>query len=181
MRAVIVYESMFGNTREVAEAIAEGLRRAVPSATVEVASVATAQAEDAGLLVVGGPTHAMGLSRPRTRAGRDGYLRTDADRERVERQPGADQGPGVREWLARLPRDGEAWAAAFDTRVSAMIPGHAAPAIGRRLLRAGYTVLADPVGFVVETVTGPLRAGEADRARAWGEELGSSWVAVAGA
>ena len=64
--ATILYESMFGNTRQVAEAIAEGLRT---FAAVTVLPVREApESIDGDLLVIGGPTHVHGLSRPATRA-----------------------------------------------------------------------------------------------------------------
>lgn len=58
MKIVVVFESMFGNTRQVAAAIAEGLAPsgAVDSVTVNDAGAKDA-AESADLLVVGGPTH----------------------------------------------------------------------------------------------------------------------------
>jgi hypothetical protein len=70
MKASVVYESMFGNTRQVAEAIAAGIREADPSARVTVARADTAQPDEAaaaGLLVVGGPTHVLRMSSPRSR------------------------------------------------------------------------------------------------------------------
>ncbi|GAA4142514.1 flavodoxin family protein [Leifsonia shinshuensis] len=65
-RAAIVYESMFGSTRQVAEAIAEGLR---PFAAVTIVKVKDAPEAfpDADLLLVGAPTHVHSLSRPSTR------------------------------------------------------------------------------------------------------------------
>ena len=71
MRALIVYESMFGGTRDIARAIAAGLRTAVP---VDVHGVGDtpgtlgAVGDDVSLLIVGAPTHPGGLSRPRSRA-----------------------------------------------------------------------------------------------------------------
>lgn len=69
MRAIVVYESLSGRTREVAEAVAEGLRAAAPGAAVDCRPVV-----DAGpvlgqvdLLVVGGPTHFLGMSSQRCR------------------------------------------------------------------------------------------------------------------
>jgi flavorubredoxin len=62
---VIVYESMFGNTRSIAESIADGVRTGRPQATVSVLSVAEAVPEEirkAALVVVGGPTHMRGMS-----------------------------------------------------------------------------------------------------------------------
>jgi hypothetical protein len=62
-------------------------------------------------------------------------------------------------------------AAAFDTRLDKPLAGGAAPRIARRLARLGYRLAADPEGFIVEDMAGPLRAGELERARAWGAGL----------
>ncbi len=67
MRALIVYESMFGNTHVIADHIATGLR---PGYEVTVVPVGDATAElvaAADLLIVGGPTHAHRMSTPGTR------------------------------------------------------------------------------------------------------------------
>ena len=68
MKALVVFESMFGNTKEIAEAIAEGLRDTLETECLEVGQ-APAPWEDIDLLVVGGPTHQFGLSRPDSRKG----------------------------------------------------------------------------------------------------------------
>jgi hypothetical protein len=169
MRAVIVYESMFGNTRQIAQAIAEGFG---PGADVRVLGVADADAaalEGAGLVVIGGPTHAWSMSRPGTRKGAPGYT-TKAGSDLVL-EPGADTGPGVREWLASLGQT-SARAAAFDTRIKApaALTGRASRAINRSLARHGLAVVAGPESFFVDKKS-HLVPGETDRARAWGARL----------
>ncbi|WP_280313135.1 flavodoxin family protein [Nocardia abscessus] len=163
MRARIIYESMFGNTAAIAEAIAQGLRE---HADVEVVNVVTA-AEVCGptlnLLVVGGPTHAFGLSRSQTR--RDAAELTDA--------PIATD-IGVREWLAdALPVSPGHRALAFGTKVAKppWLPGSAARGIGKRLCRLGYSLADQPVDFLVDDTTGPLIPGELDRACAWAARI----------
>jgi hypothetical protein len=163
--ALVVYESFFGNTRSIAEAVAEGLRLEGCRPTVQEVSGAVPPADvaRAELLVVGGPTHAFGLSRESTRA--------DA-----ERQGGCVHrpGPGLRDWLGRLPRSDACVAAAFDTRVDKVrhLPMSASRAAARILRRRGYTLVSKPAGFVVEDVEGPLAAGETQRALAWGRSIG---------
>jgi len=107
MRALVVYESMFGNTGEVAEAIAEGLRTHMSTDVVEVGH-AGAAAVDVDLLVVGAPTHALGLSRASTRA------------QAAAQAGGAvvSAGIGLREWLGGLAASRGIAAAAFDTRLA---------------------------------------------------------------
>ena len=71
MRAVVVYESMFGDNRQVAQAIAAGLgERGVTAETVEVGAAPTVVPAEVDLLVVGAPNHAWSLPRPSTRSGR---------------------------------------------------------------------------------------------------------------
>jgi len=168
MHALIVVESWFGNTRAVADAVADGLGRFM---TVDVRNVdeAPAQlAEDVDLVVVGGPTHAFGMSRPSTRldAARQAGVTTDIE-------------GGVREWLASAPT-GIRRAAAFDTRITKRwVPGAAARGIAQGLRKLGATLVAGPESFLVTGTPGPLATGELDRAREWGEQLATA-VTVTG-
>nr|BEK63465.1 flavodoxin family protein [Kitasatospora purpeofusca] len=176
MHTVIVYESMYGNTREIAEAIADGIHRADPAAAVDCLPVAEAEAEltrSADLLVVGGPTHLHGMS-----SGMSRRMAASAEAKREGHEEAAREaretagGEGLRTWFRHLPDTGHGThAAAFDTRGAAANSGGAAPGIARRLEHHHYDVVAEPEGFVVEGVDGPLRAGELDRARAWGAAL----------
>jgi Flavodoxin domain len=170
MRAVIVYESMFGSTKKVAEAIAGGLADCAGVSVVPVASAGAHILDGADLVVVGGPTHTQGMSRPGTRkiagklAGKPG--------SEVELVPGAVSGPGVREWLASLGRL-EVAGAAFDTRLQGLpaFTGRASKSIGRHLAPTGARIAASPESFLVEGLTGALAEGELGRARAWGRRL----------
>ena len=69
MRAVVVYESMFGNTHAIADAIGKGLEPVDNVVVVPVVEAGRERLGDADLLVVGGPTHFHGMSRTRTRKG----------------------------------------------------------------------------------------------------------------
>ena len=69
MKAIVVFESMYGNTRHIAEAIADGLRWSMPTEAVLARDAAGMDLVDVELVVVGGPTHAWGLSSKRTREG----------------------------------------------------------------------------------------------------------------
>jgi len=166
MHAGVLYESMYGNTRAIAEQIAAGLTGF--DATLVPVGTATAETiEGADLVVVGAPTHAFGLSSPRTRvaAERQAALAHGA----FTLEPGA-LGGGAREWLAALPR-GRQLVAAFDTRIrGAGFAGHAAPRIARRLRTRGYRVIAAPHSFFV-TKDNVLRPSELADAHAWGQAL----------
>ncbi|AXH95634.1 flavodoxin family protein [Ornithinimicrobium avium] len=158
MKALIVYESAWGNTRAVAEALAAGLE---DSATTEVVDVEWAPALaglEVDLLVVGAPTHAFGLSRAGTR-------------QDAHRRGGAQLSTGVREWLDAATT-ASLRVATFDTHVRhPNLPGSAARKAAKRLTRAGCTVVTEPTSFWVDDYEGPLLPGELDRAREWGSML----------
>jgi hypothetical protein len=105
MDVVVVYESLFGNTRLVAEAIADGIQTANPAARISVArtdATKLAEVDDACLLVVGGPTHMRRMTSPRSRQQGLQTVRNAKDQQSREPEPGA-AGPGLREWLHTLP------------------------------------------------------------------------------
>lgn len=166
MRAVVVYESMFGGTRMVAEAIAEGMSGECVVWNVIEADTALDRFD---LVVVGGPTHAWGMSWPSTR--RAAPLRVQKAAGSLELVPGADKGPGVREWLASLGRVNTN-AAAFDTRFKspALFTGRASTRIKRQLLRHGLSLVVPPESFLVDKDS-HLIPGELERARVWGAQL----------
>jgi hypothetical protein len=167
---LVVYESMFGNTRIVAEAVAAGLASGAKVDLVEVGEAPIALDPPLDLLVVGAPTHAFGLSRPETRA----QAAADATR------PLVSQGPGLREWLQQLDRNAaQPRVAAFDTRVR-HVPGSAARAALRALRRRGLRAAADPASFWVTGKQGPLARGEQERAERWGEQLVRSTLCEGG-
>jgi hypothetical protein len=177
MNIVIVYESMFGNTRQVAEQIAAGLREATGGAAdVAVMSVVDATPSVLGqpdVLIVGGPTHILRTTSLRSRAMARKMTKQAAPNGTAELQPGA-LGIGVREWLAGLASGrAHAMGAAFDTRLGYRFSGGASRSILRRLKRNAYRPIAEPIGFVVSDTAGPLREGELERAKGWGAFLAS--------
>jgi hypothetical protein len=174
MDVVVVYESLFGNTRLVAEAIADGIRSADPAVRVSVTrtdATKLGEVDDASLLVVGGPTRMRRMTAPRSRRQGVQAARKAKDQQSCEPEPGA-AGPGLREWLQALPpaRLG-ALAAAFDTRVESRLAGSAARPASRQLKHRGFGLAGQPESFIVIGSQGPLRQGELDRARTWGAAL----------
>lgn len=160
MKTLIVYESMWGNTRKVAEAVAHGIGPG--TRVVDVSDAPPAVPSDVDLLVVGGPTHAFSLPRPSTR--RDAIAK------------GAPDGPtdrGVREWLATAAASDLVEVATFDTRVGSVrhLPGSAAKAAGRDARRHHLGRVVATRSFYVADMAGPLLEGELQRALAWGREL----------
>ncbi|BCJ33391.1 flavodoxin [Actinocatenispora thailandica] len=170
MHALVVYESMFGDTEQVARAIAEGLSTRAVVRVVSVDGAPTPVPDTVDLVVVGGPTHAFGMSRPNTRS--------SAARQDERAAGGTDR--GVREWLAAAgPLHGRL-AAAFDTHARTRLPGSAAGAIDRRLRHLGARIVAPAHSFYVTGMQGPLDSGERDRALRWGVDLAELAAAVPG-
>lgn len=172
-RAVIVYESMFGNTHAIADAIAKGLASLGNVVVVPVVEGDRERLGDVDLLVVGGPTHFRGMSRPRSRK----WAAATAEKPKKDLVLDRDaQGPGVRDWLTSLG-DGDTKVAAFDTRFKgpAVLRGRASKMISRRLRRHGFEVVAKPESFFV-TLENHLEPGEEARAQEWGKRLAANLV-----
>ena len=172
MRALVVYESMYGNTSAIAQHVAAGLRSGYDDVTVApVRDVGAGLAASTDLLVVGGPTHVHGLSSGATRrsavadAGKHPDLTTDA----------AAADPGLRDWLRTVPAGEGRSAAAFDTRfrAPAALTGRASRGVARRLRRHGFRAAVRPESFFVDK-RNRLIDGEVERAQAWGEALARS-------
>ena len=143
MKSLIVYDTRYGNTEQVANAIAEPLGRV---GEVVVTKAAEADADDVGaadLVVVGSPTHAWDMT-PETKA--------------------------LFQRVSWARYHGRA-AAVFDTKVVQRIAEGAAGKIERALEGAGLRLVAKPQSFFVAGPEGPVAEGEIERARAFGEEL----------
>lgn len=171
MRSVIVYESMYGNTHLIAEAVAAGLGAAGAVEVVPVDGATEAVLSGADLLVIGGPTHVHGMS---TKMSRQGAVADAAKPERdLTLDPDAE-GEGLRDWFDRMaalpPR-----AAAFDTRMTGppALTGRASKGIAKRLHRHGCELVAEPMSFLV-TKDNHLVDDEAEHARAWGAQLAAT-------
>lgn len=147
MNALVLYESKFGNTEKVAEAIALALQEELPTRLAAVADVedcAEALAS-VSLLVIGGPTHRHGVS--------SALLAT------LECLEGRSL-HGMR-------------VATFDTRLHGprLVTGSAAVRLARLMRRLGAWVVVPPASFLVASGEGPLDEGEIEHARAWAREL----------
>lgn len=141
MKAIIVYDSEYGNTHDVAEAIAAALSHYETVQLLAVPDATNIDWQGVKLLIVGGPTQWRGVS------------------ERMHT------------WLDALPPGSLTGihAAAFDTRYHGMklLTGAAAPPIAKRLKELGAEVLLPPESFYVIDAQGPLANGELERASRW--------------
>ena len=148
MKAIVVYESLWGNTAAVACAIAEGIGPDTPALTTAEATGAALEGVD--LIVAGAPLLAFNLP-------------SDKIRENIGNDPTHAQHPpnlshpSMRTWLAALP-PGQGRAASFETRIW-WSPGSAAAKILSGLEKAGYRPIGKGQRFVVKDKYGPLPRG----------------------
>ena len=159
MSILVVYDSWFGNTARVAQAIANGIEPLADVRVLSAVEATSASSERPELLIVGGPTQRHGLS-PALAAYLSALLRGS---------------------LSNVP------AASFDTRyrMSRLLSGSAARAAAGRLRRAGCRLVAPPESFFIVRDVPPedekrrhqleqLELGELERARQWGSDLWST-------
>lgn len=158
MFALVVYDSLYGNTDAIAHAIGEGLGGGARVGVMNYRDVSPRDVERADILVVGCPTHAF---RPT---------------------------PEIVAFIDALPPLAGKSVAAFDTRIAAAdapavlrwimsFAGYAADVIARKLREKGGAVSGEPDGFIVMGKEGPLKSGEAERAAAWARSIApAAWV-----
>jgi hypothetical protein len=167
LKAIVVFESLWGNTAAVARAIAEGLGPETRALSTGEATAAAISGAD--LVVAGAPV--LGFKLP-----------TEEMRQSVRSNPGFGapapdlSNPSMRSWLDGLPAPTGAsltHCAAFETGLR-WSPGGSTASIIQGMERAGFTSLGKGKRFVVKGKYGPLREGELESARRWGVELGKS-------
>lgn len=163
MRGMVIYDSQYGNTAQIAQAIADGLKGVVPDAlevdVLRIGDAQPAQLSGLALLIVGSPTQRFSST------------------------------TGMRDFLKAMPKKALAGVAvaAFDTRLteeelhahgavlSKLVDwfGYAAPRIAEALEKHGGRVISPPEGFYVGGTEGPLLDGELERAAAWATQIAS--------
>jgi hypothetical protein len=164
MKALVVYESMYGNTRHVAEAIAMGIGE--DAVAIEVGHAPNVIPGEVELLVVGGPTHVHGMSRSSTR---------ESAAARVNRS--VISKIGIRDWLETLRLERPIVGATFDTRIDGMelLTGSAAKGAAK-LLRSRGCRVESVASFVLNGEKGDfdrVNQSEIERARDFGRSLES--------
>jgi hypothetical protein len=158
MSALIVVESYFGNTRRIAEVIGEVLRtEGLLPQIVDVRDAPIRLPEPLDLLVVGAPTHDLGMSTPESR------------QAACARQGRPAPAVGVREWIDQLEKPvTPPWVAVYDTRFGyPWLSGSAAAQASVRLSGKGFRVFPARASFRVQDITGPLNPGAEEDARRW--------------
>ncbi len=160
MKAIVVYESHWGNTAAIARAIAEGLGAGAQA--LSTAEAKGAPLAGADLIVAGAPV--LGFSLPR-----NSMLQSmRAGGPRYKTAPDVSN-PSMRAWLEGLAAGGGRMAT-FETRIW-WSPGGSTGGIERGLEQKGYKKLVPAQRFIVTGQEGPLREGEIEKARAWGADL----------
>ena len=148
MKSLVIYDSQYGNTERIANAVAEALQPLGETLLLKTIDVLPADLDAADLIAVGGPTQGHGISR------------TLAD------------------LLDQLPPDSQPGkpALAFDTRFHMMrwLTGAASGVIADKLQGLGCTMLAPGESFFIASSEGPLQEGELERAAAWAATVTAS-------
>jgi len=155
MKALVIYDSVFGNTEKVAQAIANALRPKVGVELLQAGNLTPAQLLGANLLIVGSPTR--------------GFRPTEAVAALLKGiNAKALSGINVAAFDTRLEAD---QVKSVATRFVIETGGYAAKRIANSLKKAGGTLVVPPEGFFVEDTEGPLKPGELERASKWGTTL----------
>jgi flavodoxin I len=158
MKILIVYDSVFGNTERVAQAMGSALCDADPLAAVEVVRVGDVTPQHlrgVDLLLVGSPTRAFRPT-PATSAFLKGL------------SPGVLKGAQVAAFDTRInPQDTKSGFLRFMVSLF----GYAAPSIAKQMAKKGAHLAAPAEGFEVRDTEGPLKDGELERAGVWVKAL----------
>ncbi len=154
MKFLIVYDSNFGNTEQIARAIGEAVTPWGEVKVLRVSKVNHSELASIDFLIVGSPTHAGRVTR------------------------------ATKEFLKKIPANAleNVRVTSFDTRFSAKdkgvgtrmllrVLGYAAGCITESLKGKGGYLAAEPEGFIVEDSEGPLKQGELERAAIWAKGI----------
>ncbi len=160
MKGLIVYESFFGNTEQVARAVGSGIGAGAEIEVMKIGDVKPEHLKGLGLLIVGSPTRQF-----RPTAGVKAFFEGLSG--------GALNGVKV---------------AAFDTGIALSdmpsailqffykigIGRYAAPIVADLLKKYGGALVIPAEGFYVEKAEGPMKPGELERAAEWGKKIAAS-------
>lgn len=154
MNALVVYDSMFGNTERIAQAIGEALAAQADVQTLRVGDVKPEQVAGAALLIAGAPTHG-GRPSPAMKAWLEGLA------------PNSLAGIKVAAFDTRVPSEGANWFVSLIVKLF----GYAAQPLAKSLEGKGGVQIIAPEGFAVTGREGPLKEGELERAATWAQQI----------
>lgn len=141
MKTIVIYDSVFGNTKQIAESIASHLGENTKIQSIDQLSVEDWQ--DSELLIIGSPINGW---RPTEKIKK--WLSSLSNQSLMGKK-----------------------VASFDTRVKLFIHGDAANQISKELQKAGAKTIVDPQAFFVAGSKGPLLPGEIDKAKLWAQSI----------
>jgi flavodoxin len=154
MKVLVLYDSTYGNTEKIAQAIEQEVERHDTGKLLSTDDVSLSEIRSADLILVGSPTQG------------------GAPTQRMQ------------QFLEGLPQNalGGKLVAAFDTRFDVRMQklflrllmrliGYASPRISARLQSKGGKLASDPIGFIVQDKAGPLKPGEIERATIWVDDV----------
>lgn len=156
MKAIVIFDSQFGNTEKVARAIGESLSAGAETTVVHAAGVTRETLVGCDLLVVGSPTQAFHATKPIEALLKDHNLQGI-------RAAAFDTRFDMAEVDSRVLR--------LAVKVAGESGAYAAPRIAAQIEKDGATLVVPPEAFYVEDTEGPLREGELERARDWGTKI----------
>jgi flavodoxin I len=152
MKALIIYDSMYGNTEKIAQAIGDGLTGEVK--VVRVGDVKSSELKTCDLLILGSPVH--------------GGRATPALDTCIKQLPtNFLEGISVAAFDTRFESENQG----VGLRLLMSVIRYAAPRLAKALVKKGGILVAEPEGFIVENKEGPLKVGELERARKWASQL----------
>ncbi|MDD5605694.1 MAG: flavodoxin family protein [Dehalococcoidales bacterium] len=154
MKALVVYDSVYGNTEKIAEAIGKGLLDFVQVKVFKVNEVDPQYLNEYDLVIVGSPTQG---GRP-----------IPSIQTFLANIPSSGlKGVKVTSFDTGIPKEGKGWL----LKLVSKILGYAAPRIAKDLEAKSGNLIADPEGFFVDDKEGPLVKGEEARATEWAKAL----------
>ena len=152
MKTFVIYDSMYGNTQKIAQAIGEGLPGEVK--VVPVGEANTSELQTCDLLILGSPVH--------------GGRATPAIDAFIKKLPANSlEGKSVAAFDTRFEYEDQG----VGLRLLMSVIRYAAPRIAKALVKKGGILVAEPEGFIVENKEGPLKQGELERATRWASQL----------
>ncbi len=155
MKALVIYDSVFGNTEKIAQAMGQALASEGDAEAARVGDVKPEHLTELDALLVGSPTRAFSPT-PATKDFLKGLAPNSLNGVKVAafdtRIAVEETGPAILKFLVK-------------------IFGYAAKPIANRLTKKGGTLIMEPEGFFVQDTEGPLREGELERAADWAKQI----------
>ena len=157
MKVLIIYDSFFSNTEQIAQAIGNALGAQGNVEIFRVSNVKPEQLTGLTLLIIGSPTR--------------GFRQTPAINNLLKSVPkNGLKGVKVAAFDTRLTME-EIESSPFILRILVNLFGYAAKPISDRLKKKGGELIIAPEGFYVEGTEGPLKKGELERAADWAKQI----------